>query len=317
MNYIGGYFELELSKDKEYHSKAIKLNLGRTAFEYILRAKNIKKVFLPYYICDVLMKTLLKTGVKCDFYNIDENLEPIFDYSVLSDSDFLLYINYFGIKDLFIEKLTKKTNYLIIDNSQSFFSKPVSGVDTFYSPRKFFGIPDGGYLYTDKKYIERLLKDNSTYRFGHLIGRIENGAKDSYEKFKLHEQQLGFQSIKQMSNVTHRLLLNIRYDKTAEIRQNNFHYLHEKLERSNLLNIDLGKGSVPMVYPFMYSDKNLRSYLIQKKIFIAQYWPNVLSNIQCENVEYSLVNNTVHLPIDQRYSESEMKQILKIIMNYL
>lgn len=40
---IGGYFELELKKGTDYHSKALKLNTGRNAFEYILKVKGYKR----------------------------------------------------------------------------------------------------------------------------------------------------------------------------------------------------------------------------------------------------------------------------------
>ena len=59
-NEIGGYFQLELNKDREYHDKAIALNTGRNALEYILRAKIFKKIYLPFYTCDVLLEPLKK-----------------------------------------------------------------------------------------------------------------------------------------------------------------------------------------------------------------------------------------------------------------
>jgi len=31
---IGGYFEIELNKNKSYHTKGLKFNYGRYAFEY-------------------------------------------------------------------------------------------------------------------------------------------------------------------------------------------------------------------------------------------------------------------------------------------
>lgn len=38
---------------------------------------------------------------------------------------------------------------IILDNTQSFFQKPISGIDTIYSCRKYFGVPDGAYLSTN------------------------------------------------------------------------------------------------------------------------------------------------------------------------
>ena len=46
MNAIGGYFGLELDKENEYHSEAIRLNTGRNALEYILISGFYKKIYL-------------------------------------------------------------------------------------------------------------------------------------------------------------------------------------------------------------------------------------------------------------------------------
>ena len=51
MEAIGGYFELELRKGKHYHENALRLNSARNAFEYILRVRNYKKIYIPYYTC--------------------------------------------------------------------------------------------------------------------------------------------------------------------------------------------------------------------------------------------------------------------------
>ena len=48
MDAIGGYFSLELPQREEYHKHAIRLNTGRNCLEYILRAREYKKAYLPY-----------------------------------------------------------------------------------------------------------------------------------------------------------------------------------------------------------------------------------------------------------------------------
>ena len=52
-----------------------------------------------------------------------------------------LYTNYFGLKQGCVKLLEKKYgDHLIVDNAQAFFAKPIKGIDTFYSARKFFGL---------------------------------------------------------------------------------------------------------------------------------------------------------------------------------
>ena len=50
MKEIGGYFELELSSKEEFHRDALKLNSGRNAFKYILKAQSTRKVHIPVFI---------------------------------------------------------------------------------------------------------------------------------------------------------------------------------------------------------------------------------------------------------------------------
>lgn len=60
---IGGYFELELPKREEYHKNVLALNTGRNCLEYILRLRGYKKVFLPYYTCEVILEPFSKLNV--------------------------------------------------------------------------------------------------------------------------------------------------------------------------------------------------------------------------------------------------------------
>lgn len=310
---IGGYFELALNKGKEYHENAIKLNLGRTAFEYILKAKSINRIFIPYYTCDVMLDALKKTNIIFDFYNINYNLEPLFDFNLLEETDYFLYTNYFGIKDFYIEQLTKEIKNLIVDNSQSFFSKPLKGVDTFYSARKFFGVPDGAYLYTDKNFECNIERDVSYNRFIHLIKRIDLGAEAGYKDYANNESLLINEAIKTMSTITKSIMCNIDYDKVQITRNENFFYLHDNLKSINELKIETSHDSSPMIYPlFIKNGNELKSKLIENKIFVATYWPNVKKWIASER-ETDLVDNLICLPIDQRYGIDEMNYVLKII----
>ena len=144
---IGGYFELEIREGKHFHQGAIKLSTARQCFEYILKARRYTKVYIPYYTCDVIIEPLMKLNVKYEYYHINSLLDPVFDKKIESSEAFL-YTNYFGLKQDTVLYLSRFYPNLIVDNAQAFFAKPIEGVDTFYSARKFFGVPDGAYLYT-------------------------------------------------------------------------------------------------------------------------------------------------------------------------
>lgn len=302
---IGGYFELELpllDTSKEYHNGAIALNSARNAFEYVLRAKKYKKVFLPYYTCDVMLEPIQKLALQVEFYSVDEQLNPIFNRQV-SDDEVFVYTNYYGIKQHTVKEVCKRIKNVIVDNAQAFFDKPIKGVDTIYSARKFVGVPDGAYLYTDTVLEQDLKRDVSFCRTSHLLKRIECGAEAGYEDFKSNDDSLIGQPILQMSELTTNLLRRIDYEQIICKRKENFVYLHSFLEGENSLLFDTVTPA--MVYPFLTKNgAELRNKLIKNKIFVARYWPGI---------ELNLVENLIPLPIDQRYTLADMTQIINII----
>lgn len=314
MEEIGGYFELELRKGKEYHQNAIRLNTGRNAFEYILRAKNYTKVYLPYYTCDVMLEPINKLNLKYNFYPIDSTFNPIFDFSLIKENDVFIYTNYFGICDGQVKIISKKCKNLIIDNSQAFYSKPLPGIDIFYSARKFFGVPDGAYLFIDKKLGEDIEQDYSYDRCEHLLGRVDIDAESFYSSFKKNEKKLINQPIKTMSNLTMHLLQSINYEEVAKTRMNNFSFLNEILREKNTLRFEIEKNAVPMIYPFLIENGvEIKKRLIENKIFVATYWPNISEWCDKDSFEYYMMPNLLPLPIDQRYDKKE----LSIISDYL
>ena len=274
---IGGYFELELPVREEYHNNALRLNTGRNAFEYVLRAKKYKKVYLPFYTCDAMLEPINKLGIDYEFYHIDQSFRPVFDFSSIRQEDVFVYNNYFGICDEQTREIAAQCKNLIIDNSQAFYSKPIKGVDTFYSPRKFFGLPDGAYLYTDAFLDNEFEQDISYERCVHLLGRVDTGAERNYKSFVKNDNALKEQSIKIMSELTTKLLKGIDYKNIFIRRKSNFNYLHNTLKNSNELKfINSDEYEAPMVYPFLITNGNsIKMDLIKNKIFIATYRPNV------------------------------------------
>ena len=315
MKPIGGYFELELAHGIEYHPNAIRLNTGRNCLEYILRAKRYKKVYVPYYICEVVLEPFEKLGIPYEFYHIDINFE-IRDRFTLQPDEALLYVNYYGLKQRYVEQWAEEIGgQLIVDNTQAFYAKPIAGIDSFYTCRKFFGVPDGAYLYTVKELDEELEQDLSYDRMAFLTKRIDLGAEAGYLAFRDLSKSLVGQPIKRMSNLTQRMMQGIEYKKAAEQRRDNYEQLHTALGKSNDLSIPLEEDAVPMVYPYLAPIKDLREKLIENKVFIARYWPNVLEWTTDDAIEYQLTCQMQPLPIDQRYGKEDMERIIDIIKN--
>ena len=313
MEAIGGYFSLELPQREEYHKYAIRLNTGRNCLEYIMRVRGYKKVYVPYYTCEAVMEPINKLGILYEYYHIDIHFE-IRDRFLLKEGEALLYTNYFGLKQRYVEQLAEKVgNRLIVDNTQAFYAKPFQGIDTFYTCRKFFGVPDGAYLYCDKKLYEEIEQDYSYDRVAHLVKRIDLSTEEGFKDFRRVDDGLDNQPIRKMSKLTLRMMKGIDYEAAAVRRRANYQLLHNALGKENNLELYFEEDAVPMVYPYFLPVNGLREKLIENKVFVARYWPNVLEWCKENELEYLLAFQMQPLPIDHRYSESEINRIIEIL----
>ena len=63
---IGGYLEFEKFNGKEYYSRLLAVNNARNALLYLLRVRKIKKIYIPYFLCDSVFKPIqMHVGNKC------------------------------------------------------------------------------------------------------------------------------------------------------------------------------------------------------------------------------------------------------------
>lgn len=312
---IGGYFELELQAGRDFlHANSILLNTARNCFEYILRSNKPTRVYMPRYTCDVMFEPLIKLGIPYELYSINDKLEIVREIELKPD-ELLVYTNYFGLKDTYTRELRSiYGSQLIVDASQALFYQPDKNGHTFYSPRKYLGIPDGGCLYTDRLLEDEFEQDVSYQRFSHLLKRIDLGAEAAYQNFKDHDKSFENQPIKKMSLLTQKLMASIDFDEIRERRRNNFAYLQKQLgQAGELAKAELDEIACPMYFIYRSTDPNLRQKLIANKIFVPTYWANVFEYCQEGGVEYKLASQLLPLPIDQRYNEDDMQRIVEVI----
>ncbi|MCO7125015.1 hypothetical protein NIE88_04405 [Sporolactobacillus shoreicorticis] len=314
---IGGFFSLELPVRTEYHSQALRLNSARYALEYVLRIRNYKKIYLPAYICDSVLQPMKRLNVAFAFYTIDEHLAPIFN-SIPEDDACLLYVNYFGINSSNVQNICHNLKHVIIDNTQAFFEQPLTGIDTVYSPRKFFGVPDGGYLYTDSKAQLDLEQNPSYYLCDALLKQIDLGSVSAEPLFEQNEAYLDTCGMHAMACATQRLLTSIDYEQARTIRNDNFHFLHQQLGRYNQLDTHFGNVNGPICYPFLIErGEQLKNHLLRHHIYADDFWEDALSRVPSASFEYRLAKDLVALPIDQRYTQTDMNYIVQTIRGFL
>ena len=311
---IGGYFQLEKGSFPDIHSDVFYLNSGRNALRCIIRNLKIKKIQVPYYTCPVVWHSLESENCEIIPYDIDEAFIPLSQYIDLP----LLYTNYFGLCSTNIAYLEKNFSTLIVDNAQAYYAPPL-GTACFWSPRKFFGLPDGGIMWPASEFARNLPPSTSWQRCTHLIKRWDLGAGAAYSDFQQNDATLDNEPPLAMSRLTRVMMSAIDYESTRLRRRENFIALHNALHKKNLLSLDLEEavrqGSVPMVYPFRTQNGTLRRRLIENKVFVATYWPHekgcaCMTSPSAQN----LANEIIPLPIDHRYDSRDMSKIFNIIL---
>lgn len=313
---IGGYFELEELKGAEYHKDLLRFNLGRTALIYLLEARGCRHLMVPHFLCDSVLNKCREAGIALTFYSVDKDLTPQLPRE-LEKEEYLLLVNYYGqLSDCKIEDYHSKYKRIIVDHTHSFFQNPLPGVDTLYSCRKFFGLPDGAYLSIEPGTWPTLKQDTSNGRMAHILGRYEENAGTYYKEMLKNADTFHKEPIKRMSKLTQNLLKGINYELVRKKRNENYGRLYQKLNQYNGIQWEIPDG--PLAYPFYteYGQK-IRKRMAEEGIFIPIYWGNVIEEMPSDSVEYQYASNILPLPCDQRYAEEEMAFIAKTLVGLL
>lgn len=312
MREIGGYFGFEELIHKEYYPNLIALNTARAALLYVMKARRIKKIYIPFYLCSSVSGMLKSEGYEYEEYHVEKDFMPEFNHE-LHEGEYLYVVNYYGrIPNSKVTELKSHYGNIILDNVQAFFQAPVEGIDTLYCCRKFFGVPDGAYLSSDVRLEYEPETDKSSGRMTHILGRCEGkSASDYYDDFRSAEELIGSLPMLKMSWLTHNMLGAVDYDMVKRKREENYHALHSVLGKSNILPESFPEG--PYAYPYYCADgMNVKKKLAEKKIFVATLWPYSLTCGDSLAEDYSA--NILPLPCDQRYDSDDMKYIAQEVM---
>lgn len=315
---IGGYFGLA-DRDLEngrYPVEGVRVNTARNALEYILlQLPDVKMVYLPLYTCEAVLEPLKRLPVSFSFYQINMHLEMKDDVPV-EEGTYVIVNNYFGVKDAYVAQMAEKYGkHMIVDNAQALFAPVLPGVKAIYSARKFVGVADGGFAVGVSDVPLQMYDEDTTEHDSHLLIRKEHGAEAGFKDYQENEKRLDNQPIRMMATSTRDILMHIDYEKVVARRRENYRILHDALKDLNQLTLpDMDSFACPMVYPFLpKDDADLRKRLIDNRIYVARYWPNVLNWCRPRDIEETLAKDMIPLPIDQRYGEEKMKKILEIV----
>lgn len=317
---IGGYFELELPPQRSSaFPGALRFQSARAAFFALLQAGRPDRVWMPDYLCDSMLAPLHAAGVTVMPYEVDARFEVSGQVDLQAD-DWFYAVNYFGVRTREIDALLARVDpaRVVLDHCQAFYVPAPACLASIYSPRKFFGVADGGFLVTDLPVPAPQQDDTPVLEHaGHLLMRLAGAPEIGYAAYQRSEQALAALAPRHMSALSERILGSVDLEAARERRKRNFDYLHRRLARFNGCDLDPGSIDGPLCYPSLTGAQGLREALIAQRIYVATYWPDVLQRAPGASAAAALVRELVPLPCDQRYDEDDMARVADACAAYL
>lgn len=309
---------------------ALFLANARSGIAILAECLKPHRIWLPSYLCDVILEALEHCGSAVELYNVDGRLEaaPIDWLDSVHSGDLVLFIDYFGFPCARapMARAKQRGAWVLEDACQALLTTGVGRLADFvlFSPRKFLGVPDGGILAlhsrTDLESIE-LRPPPSKWWLTTLaasLGRRDHdrspGGGDWFSRFQETEKAtpVGRYS---MSELTKLLLRHcVDYDHVAQKRRANYRVLLDNLAGLAVFP-RLDEGVVPLGFPIAVSNRDqVQQELFSRRIFPPIHWPTPAIVGDRFRTSRELASRMLTLPCDQRYTEHEMEHMAKVVL---
>ncbi len=317
---MGGFFGLELARGRgcphPESEHCAYLSSGRAAFECLLRAHpaRISRMHVPRFTCNTVLEPLERLGITVLRYGITDQLEPELP-ATLMPGDALLLTDYFGLGVPKLQQIieSRPDVHFFVDATTAFFTPPPCELPSFYSPRKFMGVADGGIARAPYPIPLPEEEDRSAARARFLLERLELGAEAALPASEEAEASLHAPA-RRMSPLTRRMLAAADCRTNAEQRLWNYRNLHRALAPINRLQLPNTPPAAPFCYPLVSGIPDLRDALIDAGIALPLLWPEVLTECAPGSKEHTLASRLLPLPLDQRYTPGDMARLAQLVL---
>ena len=286
------------------------VNSGRAAFECILRSLSAmpQRVWVPRFVCDTLSEPLARLRVTVARYAVNAQLHPVLPAEA-APQDVLVLVNYFGLTGEPVAAAAAAAPCpVLVDATTALYTPPIPGVPTFYSPRKFAGLADGGVAVgLNARVVDLPVDAASDTRTVALMAGYDAAAVQAAEDALSTTP-------KRMGAMTRDLLGRIPWQTAAAQRLRNYAVLHRALAPINRLQLPQVPAHAPMCYPLVCGIPGMRDALIDAGVRMPLYWPEVIDNTDAADTENRLARTLLPLPLDQRYTEQDMQNLLELVL---
>jgi len=302
-----------------YLKDAKRLQSARASLALLCKFKDIRRIWIPAYICPAVREAVAWANVEILTYPLQQDFLPPKDLRLSAD-EWLLIVVYFGLTTAAAHEATSlwPRTRLIFDAAQALYFPAHQEIPTIYSPRKFIGVADGGFLTGNLEGLElpHEIDNQGIARLSAAIGRLEGSPELHYSSFLKAEQSLLDIKPRRMSLITERILQSADWVRIRDARRSNFQTLMENLPDWCQPALSLGHEDVPLCMPVRTSHAALlREFLMGHRVYTPTYWRG-LDNDSLNAFERLLCMQTICLPCDQRYGEAEMRHVTTLIHRF-
>ncbi|MDE5832629.1 MAG: glycosyltransferase [Desulfovibrio sp.] len=303
----------------------------RSALMRYLWEKGVSALWLPSYMPPMLELNRESCQFIRKFYRVNEKLEPSpeFIHSV-GEGEAVLTINYLG-KPLPTEvaiALHERDDIIWIEDLAQSLDRPKHDLASavIYSPRKLFGVPDGGVLVGKgaddlKGWLENKTGEVINQREDLLLKALEpdtdKRALDLFWQKSDMEHQL---SRRKMSVLTEALLKRVPYAPIAEKRKKNWTILYDRLNEYCLWEIakpDFTPFAFPFVAPASFPVEILHTLLTRANIVCQRMWHPLPIPRNHFPQEEALEKRLLLLPCDQSLDQKELERIAELSLKII
>ena len=328
---IGGFFELEsnMSSANSDRNSIFQNWIGTKNFVMTSSARSIvlalkeelnsKTVWIPEIFCNVFNDYDFVKSYPLNKDSFDPDIE--FLESNISESDLVLLVDYYGVevgREIKDYASSRKSIFWLQDACHNLLPSESWADFTLFSPRKLFGVTDGGILVQNNEKLSKI--DFSRWKFnqGNLVGsispilrRIDPDYEWLYQIYSKEENSIDG-NLKSISELTKWQLNNIEIQPLVETRRNNFDALDKELHEFLIPNLEYRKNSIPFGFPIYIGNRDeIRLTLAKMKIFAPIHWINDRKTKSFRQLQHESMQLT--LPCDHRYTVDKMESIAKIV----
>jgi hypothetical protein len=197
---------------------------------------------------------------------------------------------------------------VIVDQTQALFARGPESAWRFTSARKWFGVPDGGFLWGPRALPAQAPRPLASLPT-HLVERRWGDPARAYVAYLSAEANFDTE-IAPISTTSVSLLRGVDADLVRVRRRRNFEILHSRLAAYNTLETTLPLDGAPFCYPFLPQAELSREALAREGIYVPQFWADCLARGRSGfDWEKDLSCRLLPLPLDHRYVDSDMLRV--------